>query len=120
MNKRNLLTALATVATLALPTASYAVISYVDPSTSIGLGTADLKDTVVNIINWVLGLLGIVAVIMILWGGFTWLTAAGNEEKVEKAREVISAAVIGLVIILLAWAIVNYVLGTASNVSGTG
>lgn len=119
MNKRNLVTALLTVATLALPTASYAVISYIDPSQSIGLGTADLKDTVINIINWVLGLLGIVAVIMILWGGFTWLTAAGSEEKVEKAKEVISAAVIGLVIILLAWAIVNYVLGTTSNVSGT-
>ena len=56
---------------------------------------------------------------MILIGGFQWMTAAGNEEKVEKAKKIISAAIVGLIIILLAWAIVNFVIGTTSNVSGT-
>lgn len=115
--KRKLTIALFTVAMIAVPLAAAHAVSYIDPSQSLGLGTADLKTTVTNIINWVLGLLGIIAVIMILYGGFIWLTAAGNEENITKAKNILSAAIIGLVIILLAWAIVNYVLGTASNVS---
>jgi len=83
---------------------------------SIGLGTADLKATVINVIQWVLGILALVAVIMIIYGGFMWMTAGGNEEKVEKAKKIISAAVIGLIIVLLAWAIVIFVAGTAANV----
>ena len=86
--------------------------------TTLGLGTADLKSTVINIIQWVLGLLGLIAVIMILYGGFMWMTAGGNEEKVASAKKVISAAVIGLIIILLAWAIVIFVANTTANVSG--
>jgi len=83
---------------------------------SVGLGTADLKSTVINVIQWVLGILALVAVIMIIIGGFQWMTAAGNEEKIEKAKKVISAAVIGLIIVLLAWAIVIFVAGTTANV----
>ena len=108
---------LTTLSVLLLPVVAQAI-SFEDPSTSLGLGTADLKDTVINIINWVLGLLGIIAVIMILYGGFMWLTAGGNEDKVGSAKKIISAAVIGLIIVLLAWAIVNFVLRTAGNVTG--
>lgn len=100
-----------------LPAAARAV--SIDTTTlgSLGLGTSDLKMTVINIINWVLGLLGIIAVIMVLYAGFQWMTAGGNEERIASAKKIISAAVIGLVIILLAWAIVNFVLATASNVT---
>jgi cytochrome bd-type quinol oxidase subunit 2 len=85
----------------------------------IGLGDADLKKTVLNILNLVLGLLTLVAVIMIIIGGFTWLTASGNEEKVDRAKKIISAAVIGLIIVLLAWAVVIFVARTTSNVTQT-
>lgn len=117
MQRRTIITTLASLSILALPLAASAI-SYLDPSDSLGLGTADLKDTVINIINWVLGLLGIVAVIMVLYGGFQWLTAGGSEDKVASAKKILQSAVIGLIIILLAWAIVNYVLSTAGNVSG--
>lgn len=100
-----------------LPLAASAI-SFEDPSQTFRLGTSDLKAAVINIINWVLGLLGIIAVIMVLVGGFQWMTAGGNEDKVEKSKKIISAAIVGLIIILLAWAIVNFVLKTASNVSG--
>lgn len=82
-----------------------------------GLGDADLKQTVINILQLVLGLLSLIAVVMIIIGGFTWLTAGGNEEKVDKAKKIISAAVIGLIIVLLAWAIVIFVARTTSNVT---
>ncbi len=92
----------------------------VDPSLSgeLDLGTADLESTVINIIQWALGFLGLIAVILILYGGFIWMTAGGNEDKVATAKKIITAAVIGLIIILLAWAIVTFVVGTASDVTG--
>ncbi|MBI3957090.1 MAG: hypothetical protein HY340_03835 [Candidatus Kerfeldbacteria bacterium] len=117
MKKKMFAVGLLGVAMLAVPVVAMAV-SFENPSQTLGLGTTDLKGTVINIINWVLGLLGIIAVIMILIGGFQWMTASGNEEKVEKAKKIISAAIVGLIIILLAWAIVNFVIGTAENVSG--
>lgn len=84
---------------------------------AVGLRDTDLKRTVINIIQWVLGILALLAVLLVIYGGFTWMTAAGNEERVEKAKKVISAAVIGLIIVLLAWAIVIFVAGTTANVT---
>ncbi len=85
--------------------------------TSLELGTADLEATVINIVQWALGFLGLVAVIMILLGGFQWMTAGGNEEKVASAKKIISAAVIGLIIVLLAWAIVIFVVSQTTTVT---
>lgn len=85
--------------------------------TTFGLGTAGLESTVIKVIQWILGLLGLVAVIMILIGGFQWMTAGGNEEKVASAKKIISAAVIGLIVVLLAWAIVIFVSQSTLNVT---
>ncbi|MFH1534374.1 MAG: hypothetical protein ABIF80_00130, partial [Patescibacteria group bacterium] len=68
--------------------------------------------------QWILGLLGLIAVIMILIGGFKWMTAGGNEEKIESAKKLLTSAIIGLVIVLLAWAIVIFALGVLQNTSG--
>ncbi len=64
---------------------------------------------VINVMQWVLGFLGLISVIMIIWGGFTWMTAAGNEEKIKKAKEVLKAAIIGLIVILLSYSIVAFI-----------
>ncbi|MFW5888708.1 MAG: hypothetical protein ACOCVY_03255, partial [Patescibacteria group bacterium] len=56
------------------------------------------------------GFLGILAVVIILIGGFKWMTAAGNEDKVGEAKKIIVAGVIGLVIILASWGIATFVL----------
>lgn len=85
--------------------------------TQIGLGEADLKQTVLNIVQLVLGLMTLIAVVLVIYGGFVWLTSAGNEESVEKAKRIISAAVVGLIIILLAWAVVIFVARTTANVT---
>src|SRR5947208_1252090 len=106
------------IAAAALPlVATASTYSIESTVSSIGLGNADLKKTVVNILNLLLGLLALIAVIMIIIGGFTWLTAGGNEEKVDKAKKIISAAVIGLIIVLLAWAVVIFVARTTANVT---
>lgn len=81
----------------------------------IGLGDADLKQVMLNVIRWTLGFVTLAAVGYMIYGGYLWLTAAGNEQRVEKAKQVILQAAIGLVIILLAWAIVFFVVRTVAN-----
>ena len=81
-----------------------------DGSEAIILGSQDLRTTAASIINVALSLLGIVSVVIILIGGFRWMTAGGNDEKVGEARKWIFSGIIGLAIILSAWAISRFVL----------
>jgi len=67
------------------------------------------------VINIVLSLLGIIFLILMIYGGFLWLTAAGEEKKIEKAKSLIISAVIGLIIVLLAYAISIFVVTKFSN-----
>ena len=86
-----------------------------------GLGEQDIRLTIAAIINVALSLLGIVALVIILYGGFKWMTAGGNEESVAEARKIIVAGVIGLAIILSSYAIAQFVLtqlGVATNFEG--
>ncbi len=80
-----------------------------------GLGDRPIQETVASIINVALGLLGIVAVVIVLIGGFEWMTAGGNEEQTTKAKQRILAGVIGLAIILSAYAISKFVIGGLIN-----
>lgn len=84
-------------------------------SDALGLGTEDVRVTVAKIIRAFMGLLGIVAVVIILYGGFLWMTSAGNEEQVDKARKVITSGVIGLAIILSAVAITQFAIGVLTG-----
>jgi len=77
-----------------------------------GLGERDPRDIAASVIRIILGFLGIVAVIIILLGGFKWMTAGGNEDKVGEAKKLIVAGIIGLVIIVAAFAIATFVLNS--------
>lgn len=70
----------------------------------------NLMATLNTIINVAIGLIGFVAVVIIIYGGFQYTTSAGDAGKVKKAKDTIMYGVIGLVIALLAFAIVNFVL----------
>ncbi len=87
----------------------------VNYGTATGLRTKDIRTTVASIINVALGLLGIVAVVIILIGGFEWMTAGGNEEKTGEAKKRIMAGIIGLAIILSAYAIATFVINSLAN-----
>lgn len=82
-----------------------------------GLGSADLTTTIANIIRTVMGFLGIIAVIIILVGGFLWMTSGGNEEKVKKAKKVLTSGVIGLVIVIAAFSIAQFVITRVAGVA---
>lgn len=79
------------------------------------LGKEDLRTTVARVINVALSLLGVIAVVIILIGGFRWMTAGGNDDKVAEARKWIFSGIIGLAVILSAWAIARFVLSSLST-----
>ncbi len=80
-------------------------------STGAGLSEqGNLGFLVGRIIKGFLGLLGTVFVVLTIYAGYLWMTASGNEEQITKAKKMITNAVIGLIIILLAYAITDFVL----------
>jgi hypothetical protein len=83
-----------------------------------GLANTDPRQMAANIINIALACLGILAVVIILIGGFKWMTAGGNEEGVEEAKKILTAGVIGLVIILASWGIATFVLNSLLHATG--
>ncbi|MFA5936219.1 MAG: pilin [Patescibacteria group bacterium] len=81
-----------------------------------GLGEPKpLTQIIGSIINIALGFLGIVLLFYLLYAGFLWMTAGGDEGKVKTARTMISQAIIGLIIIVAAFAISTFVLGSLVN-----
>ena len=75
----------------------------------------NLIQAVVNIINFVLSLLGLVAVIMIIIGGFKYMMSGGDEDKVKKAKKLLISGLVGLIIIILAYAIASFVINLIQN-----
>lgn len=73
------------------------------------LGSDGLMSYVGTIIQTALGFLGVIFLILMIYGGFLWMTDRGNEDQVKKSKGLISAAVIGLIIVLSAYAISFFV-----------
>jgi len=73
-------------------------------------GETDISLIVGRIIRIILGFLGLILVILILYAGFLWMTSGGNEEKIKQARQIISTAITGLAIVVLSYVIANFVL----------
>lgn len=87
-------------------------------TSNLKLGTTDPREIVGNLISSGLGYLGIIVVVIVLWAGFKWMTSGGKEEKVTDARKTLINLIIGLVIILSAWSIVNFVIKALSDAGG--
>lgn len=77
-------------------------------------GDDDLKTFIKDLVNSLLYVLGAVCVIVIIIAGIFYATSSGNSAQVEKAKNTILYSVVGLIVALLAYAIINWVLGTLS------
>ena len=75
----------------------------------------DLINDTNKIINVVIGVLGVVAVVVVIYGGFLFLTAQGDPGKIKKGKDSITWGIIGLIIALLSWSIINFVLSTTMS-----
>ena len=86
---------------------------------NIGFGNEDPRDIAANLIQVGLTFLGILATIIILVGGFKWMTAQGNEDQVAEAKKIIIAGIVGLIVIFASWGIATFVLNTARSVTNS-
>ena len=62
------------------------------------------------IINIILSVLGIVFIAYLLYGGFLWMTAAGNQEELDKAKRIITNSIIAVIVIMSTYAIAQFVM----------
>lgn len=69
-----------------------------------------LPDLIGRIINILIGLIGLILFLFILYGGIMWMTARGDSTKVEKAQGIILNAVIGVIVVLAAYAVTSFVI----------
>lgn len=94
-----------------------------DPNSNIQrntqLGFSAPTEVTVNIINTALGLLALIAVTLMVYAGFTWMTATGNEEKIQKAKDIMQGALIGAVVILASYGVTLYVFSNLINFTST-
>ena len=83
-------------------------------------GSNSLGGIVATAVKAFLGLLGIIFLVLIIYAGFNWMTAQGEEEKVTKAKETLQSAVIGLIIIIAAYSITYFVFNNLPGGSSGG
>lgn len=110
---------------LAQTTTAKSLVETIDEPTQKMLGETGLNDftlvqIIVAIIQVALSLLGIIFLIIIVFAGYSWMTAAGNEEAVKKAQDMIKRAIIGLVIVLMAYAITYFIFNQLPFSGGGG
>ncbi len=83
-----------------------------------GLGNQDLPTTIGKIVNIVLSFLGLIAVVIIIIGGFMWMTSGGSEDKIGAAKKLMINGVIGLLIIVVSYAAANFIVSRLKTVAG--
>ena len=79
--------------------------------------TEDIRYKVVRVINLALTFLGIICVGLIVFAGFKWMLAAGNEDQIKSAQKILKNTVIGLLIILVSWSITIFIMLRLNSVS---
>lgn len=89
------------------------------------LSSTDPRVIIGRIIQWALGFLGVIAISLIMYAGFLWMTSNGEEEKISQAKKILKNAAIGLAIILSSWGITTFILSrlliaTGANVGEIG
>lgn len=90
---------------------------FVDPALAQNF---DLEILLTQIANFFVGFVGVIAIIMLIVGGYYMLASGGNEEMVTKGKKAVTYAVIGIIVIVLAYAIVYTITSGLSDLGGAG
>jgi len=108
-----LATASSVVSGLFLTAAAYAQEN--DPLNFIGniggTNQSDLMTLIYGVINWAVGIAALICVVVLIFSGYKYITAAGDEQKVESATKTLTFAIIGLVVCFIAVILVKFVIG---------
>lgn len=92
---------------LALGLVFFPVLSVSAATLTNPLGTTNIRTVIGRLITAILGVVGAIALLMFVYGGFLWLISAGVPDRVKKGKEVMKWAVLGLVVIVGAYTIVR-------------
>lgn len=87
---------------------------------TLGDTNQDPREIIGRFIKFALGFLGLIAVAIILIGGFKWMTSGGSEEKTGEAKKLLSAGIIGLIIVLASWGLATWLIDSISTTVTTG
>lgn len=80
-----------------------------------GSGFTDLQSLITSVLNYAIGAAAVICVVMLIVAGYSYITASGDETKVEKATKTLTNAIIGLAICFIAVLLVNFVLTNILN-----
>jgi len=126
IKKLGLITTIATIgAALAAPLAAFAYdatntgLNSTGSAAGINTATGQLPIIIGTVISAALGLVGVIFLILMVYSGFMWMIARGDEGKVEKSKETMINAIIGIVIVVAAYAITSYIVQYVSKPATT-
>lgn len=68
----------------------------------------DIVNTVISVVDFILGISGSIALVMFVYGGFLWVSSGGSEERVRAGKEAVRNAVVGLIIIFVSYTLITY------------
>lgn len=71
------------------------------------IATDDFTTLVTNLLQWLLSIAGALALLMLIWGGITYVTSAGDEQKAAKGKKIVTWTILGLVLVLMSFSIIK-------------
>lgn len=83
-----------------------------------GADKTDIPKFLGQIINYAMSILGSLALVMVIYGGLTWMLSAGNDDKVKKGKEIVIWSVAGIGLIFLSYVLVRFVIMALSGATG--
>lgn len=78
----------------------------------------NVEDMIANLVSAALSLIGVFFLILMIYGGYIWMLARGNETEAEKAKGIITMGLIGVVIVIIAYAVSNFVIDKLIGIGG--
>lgn len=86
-------------------------------ATDAKCGLPEMVQIAINLSRILLATLGSVTLLIVVYGGFIWLTSAGSSERIQKGRKIFEGALIGFVIVIGSWVIINFVIAALTGQS---
>ncbi|MBT4277333.1 hypothetical protein HOD96_01125 [Candidatus Falkowbacteria bacterium] len=80
-------------------------------------GVEDLVQVAINVFQLILGVLGSLTLLFFVYGGFVWVLSRGNQQMIQKGKDILTGALVGMSLVMASWVIVNFVIAALTGVS---